>query len=103
MGRREVLVDSAGLYALADHSDSIHTVAERCVSGLLKAGVDLVLTDYIVDEACTLAKARAGGAWRVAAFGNYRSERGIYTSPRQGSEPCCRCHELHRLRFIAPA
>lgn len=58
---REVLVDSSGLYALADHRDPCHPAAERCIATLLKARVGLVLTDYIIDEACTLAKARVGG------------------------------------------
>jgi predicted nucleic acid-binding protein len=64
---REVFVDSSGLYALADHRDPFRPAAERCVSGLLKSGVTLILTDYIIDEACTLAKARAGsyGALRL--------------------------------------
>jgi predicted nucleic acid-binding protein len=58
---REVLVDTSGLYALADRADPAHRAAERCVAELAGSGVGLVLTDYIVDEACTLAKARAGG------------------------------------------
>ena len=58
---REVFVDSSGLYALADRRDPSHSSAERCVGRLLRSGVGLVLTDYIIDEACTLAKARAGG------------------------------------------
>jgi predicted nucleic acid-binding protein len=58
---REVLVDTSGLYALADHRDPSRAVAEQCVTRLVKSGVGLVLTDYIIDEACTLAKARAGG------------------------------------------
>lgn len=58
---REVLVDSSGLYALADHRDPSRAAAERCVAGLLKSGIGLVLTDYVIDEACTLAKARGGG------------------------------------------
>ena len=64
---REVLVYSSGLYTLADHCDPCHAAAERCVAGLLKSGVGLVLTDYIIDETCTLAKARAGsyGALRL--------------------------------------
>ncbi len=64
---REVFVDSSGLYALADHRDPAWSAAERCVSRLLKSGVVLVLTDYIIDEAITLARARAGtyGALRL--------------------------------------
>jgi hypothetical protein len=64
---REVFVDSSGLYALADHRDPARAAAVRCVSGLVKSGASLVLTDYIIDEACTLAKIRAGshGALRL--------------------------------------
>ena len=58
---REVLIDSSGLYALADHRDPARPAAKQCVAGLLKAGAALILTDYIIDEACTLAKARAKG------------------------------------------
>jgi uncharacterized protein len=58
---REVFVDSSGLYALADRRDSSHARAKECVGRLLKSGAGLILTDYIVDEACTVAKARAGG------------------------------------------
>ena len=58
---REVFVDSSGLYAMADHRDPSRAAVERCVAGLVKSGAGLVLTDYIIDEACTLAKARGGG------------------------------------------
>lgn len=57
---REVFVDSSGLYALADRRDSYHTQAEERVGKLIESGIRLVLTDYIIDETCTLAKARAG-------------------------------------------
>ena len=64
---REVFVDSAGLYALADHRDPARAAVERCVARLAKSGIELILTDYIVDESCTLAKARGGayGALRL--------------------------------------
>lgn len=58
---REVFLDSSALYALADHRDPARAPAERCARELAEAGVDLILTDYIIDEAATLAKARAGG------------------------------------------
>jgi len=58
---REVFVDSSGLYALADRRDSAHARAAACVAKLIGSGAGLVLTDYILDEACTLAKVRAGG------------------------------------------
>jgi predicted nucleic acid-binding protein len=56
---RDVFVDSSGLYALADHGDPARAGAEQCVAKLVKSGSRLILTDYIIDEACTLAKARA--------------------------------------------
>ncbi len=64
---REVFVDSSGLYALSDHRDPFQRVARRCVVELVSGGAVLILTDYIVDEACTLAKTRAGayGAMRL--------------------------------------
>ena len=64
---REVLVDTSGLYALADHRDPARVAVERCVARLLKAGVGLLLTDYVIEETCTLAKARGGsyGALRL--------------------------------------
>ena len=58
---REVFVDTSGLYALADRRDPARAATERCVAALVRTGARLILTDYIVDEACTLAKARAGG------------------------------------------
>lgn len=57
---RSVLVDSAGLYALADHRDPAHGEAEACIAGLVRKRTSLVLTDYIIDEAATLAKVRTG-------------------------------------------
>ena len=57
----DVFVDSAGLYALADHRDPAHSHAERIVGERARAGRRLVLTDYILDEAATLAMARRGG------------------------------------------
>jgi len=57
---RSALVDSAGLYALADHRDSAHPDAAACVARLLEARAALFLTDYLIDEAVTLAKVRAG-------------------------------------------
>jgi predicted nucleic acid-binding protein len=58
---REVFVDSSGLCALADRRDPAHPTAKQCVERLAPGGVRLLLTDYILDEAATLAKARAGG------------------------------------------
>jgi uncharacterized protein len=57
----DVFVDTSGLYALADRRDSSHAPAKECVNRLLPSRIRLVLTDYIIDESCTLAKIRAGG------------------------------------------
>lgn len=57
---RSALVDSAGLYALADHRDPMHAEADACVGRLVARRTSLILTDYVIDEATTLAKARAG-------------------------------------------
>ena len=60
-------MDTSGLYALADHRAPSRAAAERTVARLLKSGVGFVLTDYIIDEGCTLAKNRGGsyGALRL--------------------------------------
>lgn len=60
MANPEVFVDTSGLYALVEKNDAHHTRARRAVEKLLRAGRKLVLTDYIVDETTTLAKARSG-------------------------------------------
>ena len=57
---REVFIDTSGLYALADRRDPFHTSAKKCATALVKSATTLVLTDYIIDEACTLARVRAG-------------------------------------------
>lgn len=57
---RSALVDSAGLYALADHRDPVHAEAEACIGRLVRTRTSLILTDYVIDEAATLAKVRAG-------------------------------------------
>jgi predicted nucleic acid-binding protein len=64
---REVFVDSSGLYALADRRDPARTAMERCIARLTKSGTGLILTDYVIDESCTLAMARGGsyGARRL--------------------------------------
>ncbi len=56
----DVFVDTSGLYALADQRDPLCDLARRQVDLRVRGGSRLVITDYILDEACTLAKARAG-------------------------------------------
>jgi predicted nucleic acid-binding protein len=56
----DLFVDTSGLYALADRSDPHRMAARRHTAARIASGARLVITDYILDETCTLAKARAG-------------------------------------------
>ncbi len=64
MAGREVLVDTSGLYALVDKKDASHVAARDVAAHLARQGRKLVVTDHIVSETVTLAKARSGA--RVA-------------------------------------
>lgn len=64
MAGREVLVDTSGLYALVDKKDASHAAARDVAAHLARQGRKLVVTDHIVSETVTLAKARSGA--RVA-------------------------------------
>ncbi len=57
---RSVFVDTSGWYALMDRRDAGHHATREVVERLVREGDRLVSTDYVIDEACTLAKARAG-------------------------------------------
>lgn len=55
---REVFVDTSGLHALIDKRDVHHPAARAAVAALVRRGSKLVVTDYVVDETVTLARAR---------------------------------------------
>jgi len=57
---RGVFLDSSGLYALADRQDPAHAGANQRVHRLATEAIGLILSDYILDESITLARARAG-------------------------------------------
>ena len=57
---RSVFVDTSGWYALIDRRDAGHGATAGLVRSLILEGARLVSTDYVLDEACTLAKARSG-------------------------------------------
>jgi uncharacterized protein len=57
---RSVFVDTSGWYALIDRRDASHSATRDAVERLIREGARLVSTDYVIDESCTLAKARAG-------------------------------------------
>jgi predicted nucleic acid-binding protein len=62
MAKREVFVDTSGLYALIDKNDASHREARDAVAKIVRDGRRLLVTDYVIDESVTLAKAH-GGAW----------------------------------------
>jgi uncharacterized protein len=64
MARNDVFVDTSGLHALVDKKDASYGAAKDEVGRVTRAGQRLVVSDYVVDEAVTLAKARSGA--RVA-------------------------------------
>jgi predicted nucleic acid-binding protein len=70
MAKREVFADTSGLYALVNRNDGNHAAAREAIEKILRAGRRLVVTDYVVDESVTLAKARGGAlvAVRVLDF-----------------------------------
>jgi predicted nucleic acid-binding protein len=55
-------VDTSGWYALIELNDAAHERAASLIRRLIAADVRLVTTDYVIDESCTLAKARSGFA-----------------------------------------
>lgn len=57
---RSVFVDTWGWYALIDRREPEHGRTVTLVEQLVQDGARLVSTDYVIDESCTLAKARAG-------------------------------------------
>ena len=70
-------VDTSGWYALIDRRDQWHATARAEVDSLVATGVRLVTTDYVVDEACTLAKARAGAHAAVRLLDLLRRTQGV--------------------------
>jgi predicted nucleic acid-binding protein len=64
MPRSDVFVDTSGLYAIVDKKDASYQAAKEEIGKVTANGQRLVVTDYVIDEAITLAKARSGA--RVA-------------------------------------
>ncbi|HEX5420073.1 MAG TPA: PIN domain-containing protein [Gammaproteobacteria bacterium] len=57
---RDLFVDTSGLYALVDKRDAHHSAAREVVAKRVRAGRKLIVTECVVDETVTLAKARDG-------------------------------------------
>ena len=62
MAGRTLFVDTSGWYAVLDRRDAGHGSVTVFIEQAVKSGTRLVTTDYILDESCTLAKARAGSS-----------------------------------------
>ena len=73
----DVFVDTSGWYAVIDRRGRYHRRAGEAVRGLLKVGRRLITTDYVVDEACTLAKARAGALAATRLLDLLRESRAV--------------------------
>ena len=58
--RNDLFVDTSGLYALVDRLDAWHGRARQVVERHLRGAGRLVVTDSIVSETVTLARARSG-------------------------------------------
>jgi predicted nucleic acid-binding protein len=65
MATNEIFVDTSGLYAMVDKLDAWHDRARHVVEKHVLAGGRLVVTDSVISESVTLARARSG--YRVAA------------------------------------
>jgi predicted nucleic acid-binding protein len=77
MAKRDVFVDTSGLYALVDRKDSHHVAAREAVGRIVRTGRRLVVTDYIVSEAVTLAKVRGGSHVAVRVLDLIEQSAGI--------------------------
>jgi predicted nucleic acid-binding protein len=53
-------VDTAAWRALIDRRDAKHGAAAAEMNRLIQRGTRLITSDYVVDEACTLIRARVG-------------------------------------------
>jgi len=58
MAVQKVFVDTSGFYSLLIRTDSHHPQAVAAVREMRDSGVKAFTTDYIIDETCTLFKAR---------------------------------------------
>jgi predicted nucleic acid-binding protein len=58
VGRRDVFLDTSGLYALVDKNDSWHDKATRVVRQILQSRRKLITTDQIIIETVNLSVAR---------------------------------------------
>ncbi len=60
-----LLADSAGWLALYDQSDKYHTRARHAFRELAGRKINFIVTDYLIAEAVTLIRGRAGHATAI--------------------------------------
>lgn len=66
MASEAAFADSSFFYALAAKRDPAHKVAASTFAALLRARRRVLTTDYVLDEALTLTKARTNAAVSLA-------------------------------------
>ena len=77
MAKGDAFVDTSGLYALVDRQDAHHGAAGKAVAAIVRRGRRLVVTDYVVAETVTLAKARGGAHVAIRALDLVEQSVGI--------------------------
>lgn len=56
--RRPIWVDTSAFVAWFDRTEKRHKKTDALITGFARAGTAMITSDYIVDETCTLLKAR---------------------------------------------
>jgi predicted nucleic acid-binding protein len=77
MAKRDAFLDTSGFYALVDRKDPNHGAARRTVAGIVRGGRRLIVTDYVIAETVTLAKARGGAHVALRALDLVEQSVGI--------------------------
>ena len=72
---RTIFVDTGAFIALANQSDQYHQAARDCLEGLAATGVLFVTSNFVLDEAYTRIRRKAGLKAAVAFGENIRSSR----------------------------
>ncbi len=71
-----VFIDSGGFLAVMDRNDPFHPAAQQIASSLEATRAHLFTSNYIMDEACTLVRARTSHA-HAAQFLRFLKTSGI--------------------------
>jgi len=77
MATRSVFADTSFFFALVAKRDPAHTAAVKIYAKLLRAGSQVVTTDYVLDETLTLTKARINSEIALALLDRIESSEAI--------------------------